>query len=118
MSFSAVPGEPDLGEVHDRLRSTGVTVLVPESTPTAPAPDDSSVIDVVLVPGLAFTAAGDRLGQGGGWFDRLLGDVRPDCLIVGVCFDVQVVTELPVEAHDVPVDLVVTETMTIDGRSS
>lgn len=118
LSFAAVPGEPDLAELHDRLRSSGIAVLVPESTPSASMPDGIAAIDVVLVPGVAFTAAGDRLGQGGGWFDRLLSGVRSDCLLVGVCFDGQLVTDLPVEPHDVPVHLVVTESMTIDCRST
>jgi 5-formyltetrahydrofolate cyclo-ligase len=64
---------------------------------------------VAIVPGLAFTAAGDRLGQGGGWYDRVLADVRDDCTVIGVGFGVQVVDELPVEAHDRRLDLVVTE---------
>ena len=45
--------------------------------------------DVVIVPGLAFTSTGRRLGQGGGWYDRFLVGVRDDCVTVGVCFHEQ-----------------------------
>jgi 5-formyltetrahydrofolate cyclo-ligase len=63
----------------------------------------------VIVPGLAFTAAGERLGQGGGWYDRFLAHVRDDCVTVGVCFTDQVLDRVPTEAHDVRVDHVVTD---------
>jgi 5-formyltetrahydrofolate cyclo-ligase len=64
---------------------------------------------VVIVPGLAFTVRGDRLGQGGGWYDRFLIGTRSECTTIGVGFDLQLVERLPVEPHDVPLDAVVTE---------
>ena len=63
----------------------------------------------MIVPGLAFTSAGDRLGQGGGWYDRFLADVRPECRTIGVGFVEQIVDALPVEDHDIRLDHVVTE---------
>jgi len=51
----------------------------------------------------------DRLGQGGGWYDRFLSAVRPDCVSIGVCFAEQLVDALPVEPHDVTMDHVVTD---------
>jgi 5-formyltetrahydrofolate cyclo-ligase len=80
-------------------------VHLPEDEP----PPDPRSIDVVIVPGTAFTAAGDRLGQGGGWYDRFLARVRPDCVTIGVGFAPQLVSELPVEDHDIRLDLVVTD---------
>jgi 5-formyltetrahydrofolate cyclo-ligase len=65
---------------------------------------------VVIVPGVAFTRDGDRLGQGGGWYDRFLAGVRPDCTVIGVCFDEQLVDQLPTEPHDVSLACVVTPT--------
>lgn len=67
---------------------------------------DSSTIDddeiaVVLVPGLAFDMAGTRLGHGAGFYDRFLSRLGPDVLRVGVS-DGFIVSELPVEDHDVP----------------
>ena len=65
--------------------------------------------DVVVVPGLAFAPDGQRLGQGGGWYDRFLIGVRDDCETIGVCFREQLVDELPTAPHDVAVDRVVTD---------
>jgi 5-formyltetrahydrofolate cyclo-ligase len=88
-------------------------VLHPEvdgpSLRVQPGDVDPATLDVVVVPGLAFTPDGHRLGQGGGHYDRFLTRVRPGCLTIGVCFREQLVAELPVEAHDVPLTAVVTD---------
>jgi len=65
--------------------------------------------DLVLVPGSAFTANGDRLGRGGGFYDRLLSSPGFRAFKVGVCFDRQVMESLPLEPHDQRVHRVVTE---------
>ena len=62
---------------------------------------DPRALDVVVVPGLAFTPDGRRLGQGGGHYDRFLPRLRPDCVTIGACFAEQVVADLPTEPHDV-----------------
>ena len=70
-------------------------------------------IDVVVVPGLAFTRAGDRLGYGGGYYDRFLAEYRArrnNGLVIGFGFAAQVVESLPRERWDQPVDAIVTET--------
>lgn len=69
---------------------------------------DNASVDVVLVPGVAFDAAGHRLGRGRGYYDRFLNSLRtvPNELI-GVCFDFQKVDEVPVDAFDIPVDEVI-----------
>lgn len=79
-----------------------------------PRPDPGSAVelgavDFALVPGVAFDARGGRLGHGAGFYDKLLGssDERP--LLVAGAFEVQMVDELPVEGHDVFMDLVATE---------
>lgn len=66
-------------------------------------------IDVILVPGLAFTRRGERLGRGGGYYDRYLASLPVGTLKIGVCFDCQIVATLPMEPHDQTVDDVVTE---------
>lgn len=65
---------------------------------------------VWLVPGLAFTRTGKRLGYGGGWYDRLLAAASPDAVKLGVAYGFQLVGDLPTEAHDELLDDVVTET--------
>jgi 5-formyltetrahydrofolate cyclo-ligase len=66
-------------------------------------------IDVILVPGVAFTRAGQRLGRGGGYYDRLLAALPASTVRLGVCFEMQLVAELPSEPHDMRVDAVITE---------
>jgi 5-formyltetrahydrofolate cyclo-ligase len=66
-------------------------------------------VDLFLVPGVAFTANGNRLGRGGGFYDRLLSRRSPRSTAIGVCFHFQVIDEMPREEHDQVVDLVVTE---------
>ncbi len=65
--------------------------------------------DVVLVPGVAFDRAGGRLGRGGGFYDRLLAELPPGVLRLGVAFGRQVVAGVPMDGHDFCVDRVVTE---------
>lgn len=67
------------------------------------------VPDVVIVPLVGFTADGERLGQGGGHYDRWLAD-HPDTLAIGLAWDCQLVDDLPNEPHDQPLAAVVTPT--------
>jgi 5-formyltetrahydrofolate cyclo-ligase len=76
----------------------------------------ASDLEIVLVPGIAFDRSGHRLGQGKGYYDRLLSDVSDDCVIVGLAFDAQLVERVPVEPHDVTLDLIVTESEVIEMR--
>ena len=75
----------------------------------------SGAVEVALVPGLAFDLEGNRLGRGGGHYDRTLACIGPKALKIGLAFDFQVVDHLPVEARDVPVDCVVTESRMIEA---
>lgn len=120
MLFEPLSGEPDLRPLAERLRASGVTVLVPRPDRSAPHPIEPAAVDLVVVPGLAFTTGGDRLGQGGGWYDRFLSGVRPATAVVGVCFDEQLVDAVPTEPHDVRMTHVVTPTVVdtvVGGRS-
>ena len=58
-------------------------------------------VEVWLVPGLAFTRNGKRLGYGGGWYDRLLTDAPKGSLKLGIAHAFQVVDDLPSESHDI-----------------
>ena len=57
-------------------------------------------IDLLLVPGLAFTEEGHRLGRGGGYYDRFLAEPTLRAVTFGICFSEQIVASLPVEEHD------------------
>jgi 5-formyltetrahydrofolate cyclo-ligase len=73
-------------------------------------------LDFVIVPGVAFSRGGGRLGNGQGYYDRLLHRVRPDCPLVGLCYECQLFDNLIVGPHDVFMDKVVTEQATYQGR--
>jgi 5-formyltetrahydrofolate cyclo-ligase len=111
--YDALPSEPDLAELAAWCSDTGVAVYRPAVDGAAlvvvPGDVDPALLDVVVVPGLAFTSDGERLGQGGGHFDRFLTRVRGDCLRIGVAFHEQLVDRLPAERHDVAVDRVITD---------
>jgi 5-formyltetrahydrofolate cyclo-ligase len=69
-----------------------------------------SLLDVILVPGLAFALRdGARLGRGGGYYDRLLSMPEIRARLVGVAFHMQILPDIPCEPHDVRVPEVVTE---------
>ncbi len=66
-------------------------------------------IDLFLCPGLAFTLDGIRLGQGGGFYDRILSRKNPTAQVIGTCMDWQILESIPCEAHDIQMDYLLTE---------
>jgi 5-formyltetrahydrofolate cyclo-ligase len=73
-----------------------------------PAPGRTTEqLDLIVVPGLAFTAEGNRLGRGAGFYDRFLSAIPATTLKIGVCFEFQRVSEIPFEPHDVRMDAVI-----------
>jgi 5-formyltetrahydrofolate cyclo-ligase len=132
--YAALGTEVDPAEIARRAIARGVRVAFPRAGPerrlafaicapaelvrgplgaaeppaAAPALDPRELGCIVL-PGVAFSEEGLRLGRGGGYYDATLRDV-PGAARVGLAFDVQIVATLPREAHDVAMDAVVTET--------
>ncbi len=76
---------------------------IPEPVADGPVAEDQTAL--VLMPGLAFTKNGDRMGYGGGFYDRFLAE-EPGHPTVALCYDFQMVEQLPVEGYDIPVDTV------------
>lgn len=132
--FSALPGEPDLAPLwekgqkrfcYPRVEEDGMRffeirtlaeLLASQWHPKVLEPVGDSArlvaaeeIDLILVPGLAFTRDGHRTGRGGGFYDRYLEHTPASTFKLGVCFECQIVPELPWEAHDQMMDGVVTE---------
>jgi 5-formyltetrahydrofolate cyclo-ligase len=127
MAFKSFGSEPDTDPLFARLAAAGKRLLLPRveasgivvadggsplvasrfgvDEPSGPALDPG-VVDLVIVPGLAFTRDGDRLGYGKGYYDMFLPKVG--AASVGVCFEEQIVDEMPLAAHDVRVDRVIT----------
>jgi 5-formyltetrahydrofolate cyclo-ligase len=79
------------------------------SEPEFGQPEAVEEIAFVVVPAMAFDARGRRLGRGGGFYDRFLSQRGLNALACGVAMDEQILPDLPAEPHDVPVDMVVTE---------
>ncbi len=135
--FVAHENEPDPEGLLRRLAMAGALVLLPRlgpdgielvgvpgampplvpgpfglAEPTGPAqpPETAPLPALVLVPSVALAPDGARLGRGGGHYDRLLARLRPvGWTIVGVCHENEVQQALPIEAHDQPVDYILTE---------
>ena len=126
MAFCAIAGEPDTDPLFARLAADGKVLVLPRAAGDgleAALPGDglvrgphgvgeptgatvhADVVDLVLVPGVAFTPEGVRLGRGGGHYDRFLAACAAPK--IGVCFAEQLVDRLPVEPHDVRVQRVV-----------
>lgn len=72
--------------------------------------EDYGSIDLIIVPGLVFGRDMYRIGYGKGYYDRFLTAMgQTKCLKIGVCFCLQLVETIPAQAHDVPLDIIVTE---------
>ena len=72
---------------------------------------DPAEIELVVVPGVAYDRKGKRLGRGKGFYDRFLKTTK--ATKVGIGYEFQLLEELPSEAHDIPMDMIVTQKTTI-----
>lgn len=137
MMYMPLPAEVDVTPVAMKCFQLGMTVCVPRvdwrrkdmSAVEVQRFDDSemdiddhglrtprdgrlvipSLIDLVILPGLAFDVRGNRLGRGGGYYDRFLSRVSRTTRRVAVCFDEQIVDAVPVINGDMRVDMVITD---------
>lgn len=134
--YISVGPEVATRELIDDLQGAGKNVLVPalagrermlavafpgwaalrEGSLGIPSPVDgvdfSGEVDVALVPGLGFSPAGQRLGHGRGYYDRWLAG-HPATLRIALAFEHQLLADIPVEPHDVAMDMLVTESRVI-----
>lgn len=90
-------------EADQPLYEAGFGTLAPSDLAPRAEPD------IVLMPLLGFDNAGTRLGYGGGYYDRTLASLGRKPMLVGLAFAAQEVPHIPREAHDVPLDALVTE---------
>lgn len=93
------------------LKAGAYAILEPDENYLLPV--EPGLIDLAILPGVAFDRRGFRLGYGAGYFDRFLPSLRPDCVRVALCYDFQVLETLPAEEHDLPVNLIITENRVI-----
>lgn len=131
LAYMCAKGEVDVSKIVDDaisrgkrvafplcIANGGLRLLIPKTTESftvgaygimEPAIDDSieiepSELDLIIVPAVAYTRECLRLGQGGGYYDRLLE--KAAAFTVGVGYDFQLLESLPVEPHDIPLDCV------------
>ncbi|MBL8588710.1 MAG: 5-formyltetrahydrofolate cyclo-ligase [Methylobacteriaceae bacterium] len=140
--FSSFRGEPDTAPLMRALRSAGLVVALPvvvgrgaplvfrrhdEGDALRPGPfglsepgDDAPALepDLVFAPLAAFDRAGHRIGYGAGYYDRSLAGLRARrrILAVGVAFAAQEVATIPAEPHDERLDMIVTDSETLEFR--
>ena len=109
----ALPATPPKGQALSFRKYQMSDVLVKGLFGTSePEPIQESVMpDLLLVPLLAFTSDGKRLGYGGGYYDRTLAKLRAegDVFACGVAYAGQEVPDLPTDAHDEPLNGILTE---------
>lgn len=130
MAFWPLKDEPDIMPLVNKLLDCGKRIYMPETTrageivprlfislrdvknglfgtsePTGPTISNLDEIDAILVPGVAFSPGGNRLGRGQGCYDRFLPQL-PRAYKRGVCFPFQIVGDIPREEHDKNVDYV------------
>lgn len=135
MVFLSMTDEPQMDTIIQHMLDEGKTVCVPRPgpefglmdaaiinslssvvtgrlgirTPDAGCPAiEPQLIDLVLVPGVAFDRAGARLGMGAGYYDRYLR-CSSNAILAGIAWSFQIVQDLPQEQHDIPVQWLVTE---------
>jgi 5-formyltetrahydrofolate cyclo-ligase len=134
LAYAALPEEVDPAALVAVLRAAGARIALPrvcgpaiislhwvdEQRPLIPGPYGilepdaacavaaASELDLVLVPGVAFDRGCRRLGFGGGFYDALLASLPASTPKIGLAFQEQLCDEVPVEAHDVPLDAVIT----------
>lgn len=77
---------------------------------------DIEELDLVMVPGVAFDRRGARMGHGKGYYDKLLENARPDAPLVALAFECQLFPEIPMQPHDIFMDLVITEANVYQGK--
>ncbi len=130
-SYAAVPGEPPTAAVNSMLAARGIRVLLPVTLPNLDLDwhdlsdpgavplglDAIALADLVLAPGLAVDESGTRMGQGGGCYDKALPRRSPGTAVVVLLHPGELVEAggtLPREAHDQPVDAVLTADGLVD----
>lgn len=103
----------DLYEVRDLARDLEPgTWSIPEPKVDLCVPVELGAVNFALLPGAAFDTRGGRLGYGAGFYDKLLGSCAERPYLVAGAFETQMIQEVPLDQHDVLVDLIVTESRT------
>lgn len=129
MSYMDFMNEVETELIHKKALEEGKELLLPRTFPSTremkgivtesiddyvigeygirePKGEKEGKPDLVIVPGIAFDSDGNRIGYGGGYYDRYLEKIR--CAKIAVVYDFQVYEKVEAEEHDIPVDLIIT----------
>jgi 5-formyltetrahydrofolate cyclo-ligase len=107
--FSPLPSEPIITPLKLDCEARKISfVNISQSSRNEAELHLPETVDLILVPGLAFSNDRYRLGRGGGFFDRLLAGRAAKAFKLGVCFSFQVIDSVPTEPHDVAMNAVAT----------
>jgi 5-formyltetrahydrofolate cyclo-ligase len=106
--FSSLPSEPIITPLKLDCEARKVSSFYIQNARTEADLHLPEAVDLILVPGVAFSKDRHRLGRGGGLFDRLLAGPAAKAYKLGLCFSFQVLDGIPMESHDVVMDAVVT----------
>ncbi|MCL2633603.1 MAG: 5-formyltetrahydrofolate cyclo-ligase [Oscillospiraceae bacterium] len=108
LTYASMPIEVDTSRLIEFCRNNNTPVATPEieNNTMRFVPEVDLSNSVCIVPALAYNTENYRLGFGGGYYDRFLKDYKG--ISIGLCYR-EFITEIPVEEHDVPVDIVLTD---------
>lgn len=97
-------------EIKDLTKDIEIGVLkIPQPKNNLYSPFSPVNIDIVIVPGVVFDRKGNRLGFGGGFYDRFLGKLSDRTELVALAFELQLVDNVPSQSHDIAVNYLITE---------
>ncbi|MDQ6860152.1 MAG: hypothetical protein M3032_03230 [Verrucomicrobiota bacterium] len=105
--FSPMGSEPDIAPL--RAAADKLVAIIPRTVRHEHELELPFAPDYILVPGLAFSREGHRLGRGGGFYDRLLAGRARDAAKIGVCFALQLQDDIPRAGHDIILDGVISD---------
>lgn len=105
-----VDTKPIVNYIHDNWRNTTLDLVQPDNAAAIPR----ARYDLIIVPVLGFDYQLNRLGRGGGWYDRFLS-TQSFAKKIGLAFDLQLVDTIPIEDFDIELDDIVTEDKTTYG---
>ncbi len=90
----------------DELKPSNMNILEPTTDNIISYKD----IDLIIAPGVAFDKNMNRLGYGGGYYDRLLTNINETCKVIAIAYDLQIKESIPTDKHDKLMDYIITET--------
>lgn len=106
-AYEAFKTELDLSEFIEFCRAQGREVIFPEKSGNEYVVEGASEVDLWICPGLAFSERGDRVGFGGGWYDRFLAKAKSGSRKLGVAYSFQIIPFVPSVSHDIKLDKVI-----------